>query len=651
MSPPDPPRRPSPSDPWTIGPYRVVGPFRPGSYSRYLAERDGGEFILRVFDPLGAEASAELARAVAALRSPGSPHIVEFTDSDVTGSPSYIAMRSIPGRKLADIVETSGPLPVEQLMPLVRGTAEAMAVMHRAGVTHRAIHPHNILVEDGQPVLIDLGLPWDSYAEQPASTPFVFEFPHPGYLPPELIETAYEEHGEQGLPAGPPADVFSWAVTIAYAAMGHIPFPGLGYDNIHRARTEEPDLAGIPGPLAEWLRRALAEDPSDRPTARELASFAQRLVLSPDPVPGPPFDPNPLLKREEPGGSAQAAPAAHYGAAPTRPSMVLPGCTVAVAVVFLAAVLGWLVVGVGGRAEWLALVAGPLTVVAVLMALMRLLRPWTRMIKLARARNQLARGRYQRAETLVGGLLDAADTQRGRVIAHAVLASALRGQGRLAEAEEAYAQAQFLSQWAPDLDSAMLSRLDANLGVVRYELGVPGSTAADLRRIYDHAAHRHGTQHTETAMARGDLAVALRDEATATRDEAHLREAEIHASAALGPARKLKDIDDAAMPVLQANLAAILRERGDSAAALEHLFRAEIVARRALGRRHPETLTIRASSTPRPKANGPRTCSPTGCRRTGPSRRRTVPYRTGHCPNRCRSRWSRAAAPPASPGG
>jgi hypothetical protein len=82
---------------------------------------------------------------------------------------------------------------------------------------------------------------------------------------------APEQH--EGDPVGPPADVFAWGAMVAFAGTGRLTFGGGQAASIaYRVVYGQPDLAGLSGPLAELVTRALAKDPDERPSAWELLS-------------------------------------------------------------------------------------------------------------------------------------------------------------------------------------------------------------------------------------------------------------------------------------------------------------------------------------------------------------------------------------------
>jgi hypothetical protein len=201
------------------------------------------------------------------MRRVHSPFVAEVVDADVEGSPPYIVTRYVAGRTLEAAVAADGPLAGAALASLARGLAAALAAVHAAGVVHRDLKPGNVMMVDGQPVVIDFGI-----AQAPDSTRLTMTgmfMGTPGYLAPEVIE---------GNTSGPAADVHSWAATLAYAATGRPPFGTGQYETIfYRIVHGQPDLDCMPAALLPIVLAALARDPSRRPSAAELSEFAAGL--------------------------------------------------------------------------------------------------------------------------------------------------------------------------------------------------------------------------------------------------------------------------------------------------------------------------------------------------------------------------------------
>jgi hypothetical protein len=255
-----------------LGPYRLrelVG--QGGMGTVYRADAPDGRpvavKVLRQGAPGEENARRRLAREVDTMRRVHSPYVAEVLDADVVADPPYIVTQYAAGRTLEDVVAADGPLTGQPLAALASGLAAALVAIHSAGVVHRDVKPANVMLVDGQPVLIDFGI-----AQAPDSTRLTMTgmfMGTPGYLAPEVIE---------GGDSSSAADVHSWAATLVYAATGRPPFGTGQFQAIfYRIVHGQPDLDALPGPLRPIIVAALAKDPASRPSATQLAELAAGL--------------------------------------------------------------------------------------------------------------------------------------------------------------------------------------------------------------------------------------------------------------------------------------------------------------------------------------------------------------------------------------
>ena len=258
--------------PERLGPYRVIRRLGQGGMGVvYLAQDvDGQPVAIKALHPGMAQeenARQRLAREVDTMHRVRSPYVAEVLGADLDGDTPYIVTRYVPGLTLDAVISAGGPLTGAALGRLAYGLAQALAAVHAAGVVHRDLKPGNVMIADGEPVVIDFGIA--QLVETTRLTLTGMFMGTPGYLAPEVIE---------GKDSGPGSDVHSWGATVAFASTGRPPFGTGAFEAIFfRIMHSQPDLDTLPLPLRGMVLRALSRDPVARPSAAELVQWVADL--------------------------------------------------------------------------------------------------------------------------------------------------------------------------------------------------------------------------------------------------------------------------------------------------------------------------------------------------------------------------------------
>ena len=271
-----------------LGPYRLVEEIGEGGMGVvHLALDPRGRAVaikvLRAHVAADDDARKRLAREVDSLSRIRDPRVASVIDADVMGPRPYIVTRYVPGPALDEVVEERGPLEPAELARLARGIAEAIRSIHACGVVHRDIKPGNVLIEDGEPVLIDFGIA--HLQDDVRHTVGGLVMGTPGYLSPELVE---------GAAITDATDWWGWAATIAFAASGRPPFGRARMDAVlTRVRAGDVDLDGVDPRLAPLLRAALSPIPAQRPHSADVIAALEQYAAgraATVPTPGPPAE-------------------------------------------------------------------------------------------------------------------------------------------------------------------------------------------------------------------------------------------------------------------------------------------------------------------------------------------------------------------------
>jgi serine/threonine protein kinase len=292
------------------GRYRLIARLRDGASAqvwRGLDAREAREVALKAIplDVGGAEAAEREAEAAARVRH---PCVIRVHGTFTEVGFGFIVM-DLAASSLADVVEVHGALDAQDTRAVAFALAEVLAATHAAGVVHRDIKPHNVLVmPDGSVRLADFGIARVHARGQSRTGALLGTLP---YMAPEQRRDTRA--------VCPGTDLYAWGVLVAWMRTGEC--PGELYvpaaQEALRALLRgagEPDDA-----LYETIVHVGAYEPGDRPA--DGAALATMLRSRWTDI-GAPCLSAPVEFSQSWRGDAVATPPATYASAspPTPPA-------------------------------------------------------------------------------------------------------------------------------------------------------------------------------------------------------------------------------------------------------------------------------------------------------------------------------------------
>ncbi|MFF3685037.1 serine/threonine-protein kinase [Streptomyces sp. NPDC002187] len=195
------------------------------------------------------------------------PNIVRTRDLVVEGDLLALVMDLVDGPDLHHYLRDNGPLTPVAASLMTAQIADALAASHADGVVHRDLKPANVLLKtdaDGQmhPMLTDFGIA--RLADSPGLTRTHEFVGTPAYVAPESAE---------GRPQTSAVDIYGAGILLYELVTGRPPFAGgTALEVLHRHLSEEPRRpTTVPEPLWTVIERCLRKEPSERPSAENLA--------------------------------------------------------------------------------------------------------------------------------------------------------------------------------------------------------------------------------------------------------------------------------------------------------------------------------------------------------------------------------------------
>jgi hypothetical protein len=128
---------------------------------------------------------------------------------------AFLTMELVAGETLAERIRRQGPLPPAETLPLARQIAAALDAAHAAGVVHRDLKSHNVLIADDRAVVTDFGLARPAGGGATITHDDQTLLGSPAYMAPEQVE---------GRALTAAADIYAFGVVLFEMTTGTLPF-------------------------------------------------------------------------------------------------------------------------------------------------------------------------------------------------------------------------------------------------------------------------------------------------------------------------------------------------------------------------------------------------------------------------------------------
>ena len=257
-----------------FGPYRIDRLLGSGGMGEVYRARDmklNRDVAIKILPPAFAtdlERLARFKREAQLLASLNHPNIAAIHGFEDSVGVHALVLELVEGPTLADRIAT-GPLAIDEALPIAKQIAEAVECAHEAGVVHRDLKPANIKVrEDGTVKVLDFGL---AKLAEPAAAGAAATTQSPTITTPAMtaagiiLGTAAYMSPEQakGKPADKRSDIWAFGCVLYEMLTGRRAFEADDVsDTLAALLRSEPDwnLPHVPRALVKLIQRCLAKD-------------------------------------------------------------------------------------------------------------------------------------------------------------------------------------------------------------------------------------------------------------------------------------------------------------------------------------------------------------------------------------------------------
>src|SRR6478672_9045936 len=234
-----------------IGPYEIVALLGSGGMGDVYRARDSRlnrpvaiKFLAEaIADPLAISRFQQEALTASSLNH---PHILTVFESGEIDGKHYLVVELVDGGTLKEWVHHEKRT-WKQIVDMLVGVADGLAVAHATGILHRDIKPDNILItKSGYAKLADFGLAKLDTATSGHSRAITLQGTSHGVIVGTIAYMSPEQAGAKPLDAR--SDVFSFGIVMYELLAGRRPFVG-----VSDLEVLQQILHGSPQSLAESI--------------------------------------------------------------------------------------------------------------------------------------------------------------------------------------------------------------------------------------------------------------------------------------------------------------------------------------------------------------------------------------------------------------
>lgn len=204
------------------------------------------------------------------LKGISHPNLVHVLDCFDENGTVYLVMELVEGPTLQTLLEER-PIALEEARLWVEKLAAALDALHAGGLLHLDVKPENVILRDGEPVLLDFDLVQPcgeaDFTTRPLS--MAMQCGTPGYAP-------LEQYAQTGQ-LTPATDLHALAATFYHLLTGHAPLSAIDRATGLPLRPPEEIRDELEPHLSTAILRALAIKSEERPA--DARAFLQSLDL------------------------------------------------------------------------------------------------------------------------------------------------------------------------------------------------------------------------------------------------------------------------------------------------------------------------------------------------------------------------------------